>query len=146
MRYRPDQKRIKGKFAYEGKNGLTSTEKSDTINSLEFIKTLRGTGKRYPVRLNDNGKPFGNHCQLDTEKNIEKVSVFAGKDTKNAIRNAIFLENDYHIPAKEWQKCCGFGNVIIDGKSVRVELHWYQAAGIRVDLKIKPHPVKEKKE
>lgn len=79
MRYRPDQKRIKGKFAYEGKKGLTSKEKSDTINSSEFLKSLRGVGKNYPVRKNDNGKPFGDHCKLDTKKDIEKAEAFAGE-------------------------------------------------------------------
>lgn len=125
---------------------MTTDKKGVTISSSEFIRSLRGVGKKYPVRLNDNGKPFGNHCQLDTQVNIEKISVFAGKGTKRTIRNAVFLENDYHYPAKEWQKCSGFGNVILDGKSIPVELHWYQAKGIRVDLKIKPHPAKEKKE
>ena len=132
MRYRPDQKRIKGKFAYEGKNGLTSTEKSDTINSLEFVKSLIGTGKRYPVRDEDGG-----HIQLDTNKDIEKTEVFCGKGTKREIRNRRFLESDYHIKAEEWQKCSGFGYVVKNGISVRAELHWYQAMGKRTQLKVK---------
>lgn len=125
---------------------MTNGLKSDTINSSEFIKSLKGVGKNYPVRKNDNGKPFGDHCKLDTKKDIEKVEVFAGKGTKREIRNRRFLESDYHIPADEWQKCSGFGNVIVDGKSTHVELHWYQAQGVRVDLKIKPRPIKASKE
>lgn len=139
MRYRPDQKRVKGKFAYEEKTHLTNSGESGTINSSEFIKSLRGVGKRYPVRGNDNGKYYGNHFQLDTSHDIENVIVFAGKGTKKEIRNAIFIESDYHIPAKELQKCSGFGYVVVDGKSIRAELHWYQANGIRIDPKIKPH-------
>ena len=121
---------------------MTNTSKSDTINSLEFIRSLRGVGKRYPVRGNDNGKYYGNHFQLDTSHDIENVKVFAGKGTNRAIRNSIFLENDYHIPAKEWQKCSGTGYVVVDGKSIRAELHWYQANGTRIDPKIKPPPKK----
>lgn len=138
LRYRPDQKRIKGKFAYEGKKSLTKSGKGDKISSSEFVKSLRGVGKRYPIRGNGNGKHYGNHFQLDTSHDIEKVRVFAGKGTEKAIRNAIFIGNDYHVPAEELQKCSGFGYVIVDGKSVRAELHWYQANGIRIDPKIKP--------
>lgn len=125
---------------------MTKSEKGDTISSSEFIDSLRGVGKNYPVRKNDNGKPFGDHCKLDTKKDIEKAEVFAGKGTNKEIRNRRFLESNFHIPADEWQKCSGFGYVIINGKSTRVELHWYQAQGVRVDLKIKPRPIKASKE
>lgn len=125
-RHRKDQKRNKdGTFAYEGKKDLTNPEKGDTISSSEFIKSLRGVGKNYPIRINDNGLPHGNHCRLDTTKDIENVKVFAGKGTNKEIRNKRFLENDYHIPADEWQKCSGFGYAILYGQSTRVELHWY---------------------
>ncbi len=72
------------------------------------------------------------------EHDIENARAFMGKGTGRPIRNDVFLEQDYHIPAEEWQKCSGFGYVVIDGKSVRVELHWYQARGIIVDPKVKP--------
>lgn len=117
---------------------MTSDPKGVIINSSEFVKSLRGVGKNYPVRLNKDNKPFGNHYKLDFQSDIEHAHAFAGKGTNTPIRNAIFLENDYHIPAKEWQKCAGFGNVVMDGISERKELHWYEARGIRVDLKIKP--------
>ncbi|MBP3268658.1 MAG: hypothetical protein J6M07_10130 [Ruminococcus sp.] len=142
-RYRPDQKRIKGKFAYEGKKDLTTDKKGATISSSEFVKSLRGVGKRYPVRLNRNGLPFGDHYKLDLKTDIEEAVAFAGMNTNREIRNAIFLENDYHIPAKEWQKCKGYGNVIMNGKSERKELHWYQARNIRTELKIKPKTIKK---
>ncbi len=93
---------------------MTTDKKGDTISSSEFIKSLRGVGKRYPVRGNDNGKYYGNHFQLDTSFDIENV------------------------PAKELQKCSGTGYVVVGGKSVHVELHWYQAGEIRIDTKIKP--------
>lgn len=121
---------------------MTTDKKGDTISSSEFIDSLRGVGKKYPVRGNDNGKYYGNHFQLDTSYDIESVKVFAGKGTKREIRNAIFIASDYHVPAEELQKCSGFGYVVIDGKSVRTELHWYQAGGIRIDPKIKPPPKK----
>ena len=117
---------------------MTNNKKGDTISSSEFVKSLRGVGKRYPVRENTDSKSFGNHIQLDTSKNIEQIDVFAGKGTKKEIRNRRFLESNFHIPAEEWQKCSAKGHVIIDGKSVKVELHWYQARGIRTDLKMKP--------
>lgn len=148
--------KIRGSYpSSSGENkGTASTEKKDltkdkkgvTIKSSEFLKSLRGVGKNYPVRKNDNGKPFGDHCKLDTKKDIEKAEAFAGKGTKREIRNRRFLESSYNIPADEWQKCSGFGHVIIDGKSTPVELHWYQAQGVRVDLKIKPRPIKTSKE
>lgn len=147
-----DDGKIRGSYpSSSGENkGTASTEKKDltkdkkgvTINSKDFVRSLRGVGKNYPVRLNKGNLPFGNHYKLDFQSDIENAHAFAGKDTGKPIRNAIFLENDYHIPAREWQKCAGFGNVIMNGKSERKELHWYEARGIRTELKIKPHPKK----
>lgn len=125
---------------------MTTDPKGVIISSSEFVKSLRGVGKNYPVRLNRGNLPFGNHYKLDFQSDIEQAHAFAGKGTNKPIRNAIFLENDYHIPAKEWQKCAGFGNVIMNGKSERRELHWYEARGVRVDLKIKPKKLKKEVE
>ena len=116
---------------------MTNNGKSDTISSSEFVKSLRGVGKRYPVRLDKNNTPFGQHYQLDMDNNITDVEVFAGKGTNKEIRNKRFLESKFNIPAKEWQKCSGIGYVVKNGYSVKAELHWYQADGKRTELKIK---------
>lgn len=63
--------------------------------------------------------------------------VFAGKGSGVEIRDRFRLESMYHIPASEWQKVSGNGYIILKGKKQKVELHWYEADGQRVEMKVK---------
>ena len=72
-----------------------------------------------------------------SEGQTVKGVVFAGKGTNSEIRDRFRLESDYHIPASEWKKVSGNGSVVINGKDVKVELHWYEASGKRYEIRIK---------
>ena len=90
-------------------------------------RSVGASAKNYPVRL-----PDGNHAKFAEGSTITKIKVFAGNGTDVPIRNAVYLENDYGIPADKWQKVRG--EAIISQKMEndrRAELHWYEADGER---------------
>ena len=113
---------------------LEKSDKSDIIKSKDILigRSVGAAGKNYPVRL-----PNGNHTRLAEGTKITKVKVFAGKGTDTPIRNRFHLESMYEIKADEWQKVRGEGVVICDGKNKKAELHWYEADGEKVDMKVK---------
>ncbi len=88
--------------------------------------------KKYPVRLL-NSK---NRVKLADGQSIVG-KVFAGKGTEKEIRERYKLEARFHQPAEQWQKVSGIGYVVINGKKVKAELHWYEANGNAVDMKVK---------
>ncbi len=89
-------------------------------------------GKNYPIRLPDGGT-----TKFSIGAKITNIKVFAGYGTNVPIREARFLESDYHIPIEEWQKVRGESLVMIDGENKRVELHWYEARGQKYKIKVK---------
>ncbi len=95
-------------------------------------RSVGASGKNYPIRL-----PNGNHVKFAEGTTISKIKVFAGKGTKTPIRNAIFLENDYDMAADEWQKVRGEATVIVNGQKRKAEVHWYEAKGEKVKVKVK---------
>ena len=95
-------------------------------------RSVGASAKNYPVRL-----PDGNHAKFAEGSTITKIKVFAGNGTDVPIRNAVYLENDYGIPADKWQKVRGEGVIIRKGKHRVVELHWYEAEGEKVKIKVK---------
>ena len=50
---------------------------------------------------------------------------------------AFYFESTYKIKANEWQKVRGEGTVVFEGKNRTAELHWYEADGEKVDMKVK---------
>ena len=107
--------------------------KSGIIKADEIIgRSLGASAKNYPVRL-----PDGNHAKFQEGSSITKIKVIAGSGTKVQIRDAVYLQERYKIPAEKWQKCRGDGVVLVDGVPRKAEIHWYEADGEKHDIKIK---------
>ncbi|MEE0327106.1 MAG: minor capsid protein [Butyricicoccus sp.] len=95
-------------------------------------KSLGAASKNYPIRL-----PSGNHAKLAADTEITKIKVFAGAGTDVPIRVAEKLENEYGIKAEKWQKVRGDAYIMENHVRKHVELHWYEASGERVYMKVK---------
>lgn len=112
---------------------VDNSSKSGIIKENEVIgRSVGASAKNYPVRL-----PDGNHAKFAEGTEVTKIKAFAGNGTDMPIRNAIFLENDYNIPAYKWQKVRGEAIIIESGKKRRVEIHWYEAENQKVKIKVK---------
>ena len=124
----------KRKNSVKSSKRLEKSDKNDIIKSrgITIGKSVGAAGKNYPVRL-----PNGNHTKLAEGTKITKVRVFAGKGTNTPIRNRFYFESTYKIKANEWQKVRGEGTVVFEGKNRTAELHWYEADGEKVDMKVK---------
>lgn len=99
---------------------------------IKVQKSLGAAAKNYQVKLIDGN----DHTKLAENQKIDG-KTFAGKGTNSEIRDKFRLESDYHIPADEWKKVSGKGYVILDGKRVLAELHWYEADGKVYEMKVK---------
>lgn len=146
VRYSANQPRdAKGRFAGNGVGGgkalsaeisskaLEKANKSGIIRAdISIGKSLGAAAKNYSVRL-----PSGNHTKLAEGTKITKIRVFAGKGTNTQIKDRFYLESTYKIKADEWQKVRGEGTVVFKGKNRIAELHWYEAKGEKVDMKVK---------
>ncbi|WP_455257315.1 hypothetical protein [Peptoniphilus asaccharolyticus] len=111
-----------------------ATEEKPRILHKEDVSTkdfVRGSGKNYPIKFIGS-----DHVKFDDEK-IEKVTVIAGEGVKNDIRDAPRLESFYKQPKKRWLKISGISKIKYKGKTLKAELHWYEANGIRKEIKIK---------
>jgi len=95
-------------------------------------RSVGAAGKNYPVKL-----PDGNHAKFAEGSTITKIKVFAGEGTNVPIREAIFLESNYGIQADKWQKVRGEGIIIENGIKRTVEIHWYEADGEKIKMKVK---------
>ena len=114
-------KTIENRLREDDKHGIITVHKS-----------LGAAAKRYDVKLVDGQ----GHTRL-AEGQTVTGKTFAGKGTNTEIRDRFRLESDYHIPANEWEKVSGEGYVMVDGKRVKAELHWYEADGEIYEMKIK---------
>lgn len=110
-------------------NLLENSRKSSTI---VIIKSVGAAAKNYPVRLPESKQ----HVKLAEGQEISGVA-FAGKGTKNEIRDRFRLESNYKIPAEQWKKVSGVGYIVVNGKKVKAELHWYEADGEIFEMKVK---------
>lgn len=104
----------------------------NVIEDIKVPRNLGAAGKKYPVQL-----PSGGHSKLQEGSTITKIKVIAGKGTDTEIRDAVYLEADYKVPAEKWMKVRGEGYVIVDKVVRRAELHWYEAEDKRVEMKVK---------
>ena len=118
----------------KGKDGkeLTNDENSGKIKFFIIGKSLGAAAKKYSVKMPDSNQ----HAKLAEGQKITG-KTFAGKGTNKEIRVRHILESKYNIPAKEFEKVSGKGDVIIDGKRVTAELHWYEANGKKFEMKVK---------
>ena len=95
-------------------------------------KSVGASAKNYPVRL-----PDGNHAKFAEGTEIKKIRVFAGNGTDIPIRDVVYLENDYGVPADKWKKLRGEAVIVENGKNRKAEIHWYEADGEKVKMKVK---------
>lgn len=109
-------------------DGLTKTGEKSII----IAKSVGAAAKNYPVKLLNSKQ----HVKLAEGQEISGVT-FAGKGTKTEIRERFRLENDYKIPADKWEKVSGIGYILIQGKKVKAEIHWYEANGEVFEMKVK---------
>lgn len=111
---------------------LEKDAESGIIKSFNIGKSIGAAAKNYPVKLPDSRQ----HTKLAEGQKIEGTA-FAGKGTDKEIRDRYRLESIYGHPADEWQKVSGSGVVVVDGKNKKAELHWYEANGEIVEMKVK---------
>ena len=91
----------------------------------------KGSGKNYPIKF------IGlDHVKFDSQK-VENVTVIAGQWVKAPIRDAPRLESFYKHPKKKWQKVSGITKIKFKGKSLKAEIHWYEANGQKEEIKLK---------
>ena len=121
-------KQQKERIYMDGLGNVHIFEKRDIL----IPRSVGATGRNYPVLL-----PDGNHTKFAPGTEITKIKVFAGKGTKVVLRNAAILEQEYSIPAGEWQKVRGDAYVLLNRKAMHCEVHWYEAQGERVKFKVK---------
>ena len=109
--------------------GLTKNKKTSII---QVHKSVGAAAKNYSVRLRDSKQ----HAKLAQGQKITG-KTFAGKGTDDEIRERFRLESDYNVPAEDWEKVSGVGYVVVNGKNVKAELHWYEADGEVYEMKVK---------
>lgn len=119
-------------FKEKYQKALAKDEKDGIMKTFNVGKSVGAAAKRYSVKLPESDQ----HTKLAEDQRIEGTA-FAGKGTDKEIRVRFILESRYGIPASEWQKVSGKGEVIVDGKRRKAELHWYEAEGAMVEMKIK---------
>lgn len=115
-----------------GGRGASGAGKHTPTGKISVTVEIGGEMKKYPVKLPDSQQ----HTQI-VKPQVLTGKVFAGKGTGIELKNRFKLESDYGISASEWQKVSGKGYVILNGKIVKAELHWYQAKDKAVGIKIK---------
>lgn len=113
-------------------NANKTLEKSEQGGIIKVQKSLGAAAKNYKVKLADSNE----HTKLAENQEING-KTFAGRGTNTEIRDRFRLESDYHIPANEWEKVSGNGYVLVNGKRVLAELHWYEADGEIYEMKVK---------
>ena len=111
---------------------LANDEKDGIMKTFNVGRSVGAAAKRYSVKMPESKQ----HTRLAEGQQIQGT-VFAGKGTNKEIRMKFLLESRYNIPADEWQKVTGKGKVIVNGKTRKAELHWYEANGSIVELKVK---------
>lgn len=130
-----EKEKIEERKKISEKLGKTKTKPIENVgksSKIKIYKSLGASGKNYSVKLPDSKQ----HTKLVGGQEIHG-KTFAGKGTTTEIRERFRLESTYKIPADKWQKVGGKGKVIVDGKQVNAELHWYEADGEIFEMKVK---------
>lgn len=140
VRLSPSEAEAKEQFIARNKSKklasqLTGGAESGIIKENIIVgRSLGAASKNYPITL-----PDGNHGKVLEGSEITDIVVFAGKGTDNPIRVAAKLEKTYHIPAEKWQKVRGTAFIRAGNTNKKAELHWYEAEGERVEMKVKKY-------
>ena len=102
-----------------------------------LVVTVAGAiDKRYFWNCKTKLPDSNQHVKFAEGQTINGVT-FAGKGTDTEIRDRFRLESTYNIPADKWEKVSGKGKVVVEGKEIMAELHWYQADGEVFEMKVK---------
>lgn len=109
-----------------------SVDKSQKSGIIIIGRSVGASGKNYPIKL-----PGGNHAKFVEGTSVTGIKTFAGKGTNKPIRVAQQLEEKYHIDADKWEKVRGTATIRINGRNRKAEVHWYEADGERVEMKVK---------
>lgn len=118
---------------YATKSELDKIENSGIIKENIVIgRSVGAAGKNYPIRL-----PSGNHTKIVEGTEVTGIKTFAGKGTATPIRVADQLEEKYGVKADKWEKVRGTAYIRENGINKKVEIHWYEAEGQRVEMKVK---------
>jgi hypothetical protein len=76
----------------------------------------------------------GGICILDSNYDIDNIEIIAGKGSprnkRREIDNIEWLVKNYYGTKKNWFKVKGIAVAIIDGRSVKVEIHWFENAEV----------------
>lgn len=109
------------------------TDKPRVIHKKDIAMSgfKKGSGKNYPVNISDS-----DYARFDSPV-VEKVTVIAGHGVKEKLNDAPRLEGFYKQPKNRWQKISGESTIFFNGKSQKVEIHWYEANGQREEIKVK---------
>ncbi|WP_010247788.1 hypothetical protein [Peptoniphilus rhinitidis] len=105
--------------------------KTLTKDNLFTDDFKKGSGKNYPIKFIGS-----DHVKFDSQK-VENVIVIAGQGVKTPIRDAPRLESFYRHPKNKWQKISGTTKIKFKGKTLKAEIHWYEANGQREEIKLK---------
>lgn len=118
---------------YATKSQLDKLEGSGIIKAdIKIGKSVGAAGKNYPIKL-----PSGNHAKIVEGTEVTGIKTFAGKGTNTPIRVAKQLEEKYNIEADKWEKVRGTATIRANGHNRKAEIHWYEADGERVEMKVK---------
>lgn len=121
-----DRDKIEKRVKFSGKK--PKIIKKEPIFTKKF---KRGSGKNYPIRFAGS-----DHVAFAGDK-VENVTVIAGENVKNSVRQAGRLQETYNQPAKRWEKVSGVADIMYKGIVLRTEIHWFEANGIREEVKVK---------
>lgn len=121
-----DSNKIKKRVKFNGEKPRII--KKEPIFTKKF---KRGSGKNYPIRFAGS-----DHVAFAGDK-VENVTVIAGENVKNSVRQAGRLQETYNQPAKRWEKVSGVADIMYKGIVLRTEIHWFEANGIREEVKVK---------
>lgn len=115
----------KRKAFSEGKK--LKTLKKDDIKTKNFAS---GSGKNYPVKIGPT-----EHVKI-ADDYIKSVTVIAGKGTSTRLKDVNRLSHIYNMPKNSWQKVSGITHIYHNNERVKVEIHWYEANGVRYEVKV----------
>ena len=110
----------------------TGGESGRMKENIVIGRSVGASGKNYPIKL-----PSGNHAKIVEGTEITGIKTFAGKGTNTPIRVVKQLEEKYKINAEKWEKVRGTAYIRENGIKRKVEIHWYEADGERVEMKVK---------
>lgn len=119
------ERQLKKRVDISGKSGIIKEK-------IIVGKSVGAASKNYPIKL-----PSGNHAKIVEGTEVTGIKTFAGKGTNTPIRVAQQLEEKYHVKADKWEKVRGTAIIRVNGKNRKAEIHWYEADGERVEMKVK---------